>query len=317
MSPTTANFTASSLFGFGGLGLGDWSLSLTFLPNVVAAVWVQYWVVMVEGVLFGEKILNQVPKLQAFVDRIDGGVKDMTFAGPCDWFNFKSCESVSQKQPHGGITFDKFKSDEREARELSANPLQPHQRAVQAGVVNPVQHGQSFDCHDHGNSSEAGALYEDILPAVEVIDSFPPHSKCMALPAGCFLQSCYGTAGVFLCNKSSENVNIDCAYIAKIAREIFTNYIRRHQDQVVRLDFCRRTEPPLNELGEPLMDGPKGQEYTGNSFRKSEFATRGGDDMWSLQINRTQSCYEQQDGPREFGDGLVQLGSWGGLVYRN
>ncbi|RVD82054.1 uncharacterized protein DFL_009897 [Arthrobotrys flagrans] len=324
MSPITANLTAPGLFGFRGPNLGDWSLDSVFLVNVVAALWIQYWVVMIDGVRIGEKILSQAPKLQAFVDWLDGGVKDMALAGPCDWFNLKACGSGSGKQPDGVtlMTSKILKSDDRGhdhehgIEELPVAPLQPRQRAVQAGVVNPVQHGQSFDCHDQGNSSTTGALYGDILPAIEVIDSFPVDSKCMALPSGCFLQSCHGTAGIFLCNKSTENVNIDCSYLAKIAREVFTNYISRHQDQLVRLDFCRRAKPPVDELERPLMDGPKGQEYTGNSFRKREFATQGGDDMWSLQINRTRSCYERQDGPRGFEDGFIELGRWAGLVYR-
>ncbi|KAK6535073.1 hypothetical protein TWF281_006371 [Arthrobotrys megalospora] len=285
---------------------------------MMAALWIQYWLVMLQGIQIGEKILNKVPKLRGLVDWIDGGMEGTTLAGPCDWFKLKACESnVPAKSLDSVIlTSENLKSDERATRQLSVTPLQPHQRAVQAGVPNPVQHGQSFDCHDHGNSSVTGALYGDILPSVEVIDAFPVNSKCMALPAGCFLQSCHGTAGIFLCNKSLENVTIDCSYLAKIAREIFTNYISRHQDQVVRLDFCRRENPPTDAFDRPLIDGPKGQEYTGNSFRKKEFATEGGDDMWSLQINRTQSCYETQAGPRGFEDGFIKLGNWEGLVYR-
>ncbi|KAF3925906.1 hypothetical protein ABW20_dc0105156 [Dactylellina cionopaga] len=178
------------------------------------------------------------------------------------------------------------------------------------GYENPIQYGQSFDCHDHGNAS-TGALHCDILPAIEFLDGFSQSATCYAFSNGCYLQSCSGSAGIFLCNKSTEGyVSINCHYLAKIAKEIYNNYIVRHQDQVVRLDFCRRLIPS------DKMDNPKGQEYSGNSFRKKEFATQGGDDMWSLQINRTQLCYETQDEPRGFLDGLVRLGSWDNLVYR-
>ncbi|KAK6362371.1 hypothetical protein TWF730_006062 [Orbilia blumenaviensis] len=285
--------------------------------NLVVALRIQHWGVMLGGFGFREKILGRTTEIQALVNWLDDGFKYINLLEPCEWLNIKLCETGSREITGIPIlTSGNLESGERETRQLTVTPLQPHQRAIRAGVPNPVQHGQSFDCHDHGNNSMTGALYGDILPAVEVIDAFPVNSKCMALPTGCFLQSCYGTAGIFLCNRSSENVNINCSYIAKIAKEIFTNYISRHQDQVVRLDFCRREKPPIDELERPLIDGPKGQEYTGNSFRKIEFATEGGDDMWSLQINRTWSCYEKQNAPREFEDGFIQLGSWGGLVYR-
>ncbi|KAJ6265072.1 hypothetical protein Dda_1227 [Drechslerella dactyloides] len=181
---------------------------------------------------------------------------------------------------------------------LSVTPFSRRQRAVQFGKPNPIQYGQSFDCHDHGNSS-TGALYDDILPAIETLANFPEKSDCKALPDGCYLQACSGTAGIYLCNKSlAKPVQIKCQYIERIAREVYTNYIGLHQDQNTVLDFCRRVVPITT------MTGPKGREYTGNSFRKKEFATAVGDDMWSLQINRTGECYADQTQPRGIDDQL-------------
>ncbi|KAK6349396.1 hypothetical protein TWF696_005683 [Orbilia brochopaga] len=186
-------------------------------------------------------------------------------------------------------------------RMLSVTPFSHRQRAVEVGMPNPIQYGQSFDCHDHGNSS-SGALYDDISRAIETLAKFPEGSNCNALPNGCYLQACAGTAGIFLCNKSPDQyVQIQCRYMEKIAREVYTNYIGLHQDQRTVLDFCRRATPIEG------MTGPKGREYTGNSFRKKEFATAGGDDMWSLQINRTERCYADQSRPRDFDDEFIKL----------
>ncbi|EPS35182.1 hypothetical protein H072_11416 [Dactylellina haptotyla CBS 200.50] len=292
----------------------NWGLPLAVLAKVMAAVWLHYWISILKAMELGWGALHGVAAFPGVFETLNNllsgasslvGRLDMTLRRRiCGVY----CHKIAGYSP---LQFPHKRADatERDIRIVSVNPVARYQRALQVGIPNPIQTGQSFDCHDHGNAS-TGAFHADILPAIDILGKFPASSICSALPNGCYLQSCSRTAGLFLCNRTPEDfVQIDCDYFARIAREIYSSYILRHQDQIARLDFCRRVVP-INGV-----DGPKGQEYSGNSFRKKEFATEGGDDIWSLQINRTQACYELQDGPRRLLDGMWKLGEWDGLTF--
>ncbi|KAF3933233.1 hypothetical protein ABW19_dt0201655 [Dactylella cylindrospora] len=199
------------------------------------------------------------------------------------------------------LTSDNLRYDISEVLHIGATQDSHHIREQKIGIPNPVKPGQSFDCHDHSDLS-SGALYTDIQPAIDVLKAFPKDSDCAAFGKGCYLVACSGTAGIFLCNWMSVPITVATSELIKIAQEVQTNYISRHEDQTTELDFCRRIVRIEN-----VMTGPKGHRYTGNSFLKPGFP---GDFGWSLQINMTERCYKTQEAPRMFGDGLIELGKW-------
>ncbi|KAF3915604.1 hypothetical protein ABW21_db0207419 [Orbilia brochopaga] len=285
-STMTSVATLRSVFG---PAQDQWSFLSPIAASLISAIWVQHWVVVAAA---GEEIVQRAWSWLISLYRKWSGTEEEP----------EPEQVVFNVDDKNGTIVETLERGRITVQMLAVTPFSHRQRAIEVGWPNPVQYGQSFDCHDHGNSS-TGALYDDILPAIETLAKFPDGTNCNALPNGCYLQACAGTAGIFLCNRSPDQyVQIQCRYMEKIAREVYRNYIGLHQDQRTVLDFCRRTTPIVT------MTAPKGREYTGNSFRKKEFATAGGDDMWSLQINRTERCYADQSRPREFNDVFIQLG---------